>query len=31
MKWMLVVLVFGSHTLETGLLYNSLDECIKAK
>jgi hypothetical protein len=30
MKWMLVVLVFGSP-METGLLYNSLDECLKTE
>jgi hypothetical protein len=31
MKWMLIVLVFGSHPMETGLLYNSLDDCVKAE
>jgi hypothetical protein len=30
MKWMLIVLVFGSP-METGLLYNSLDECLKTE
>jgi hypothetical protein len=30
MKWMLVVLVFGSP-METGLFYNSLDECLKTE
>jgi hypothetical protein len=30
MKWMLVVLVFGTP-METGLLYGSLDECLKAE
>jgi hypothetical protein len=30
MKWMLVVLVFGSP-METGLLYSSLDECLKTE
>ena len=30
MKWMLVVLVFGVTPMETGLIYNSLDECLKA-
>ena len=29
MKWMLVVLVFGVSPMETGLVYNSLDECLK--
>ena len=29
MKWMLIVLVFGSHPMETGLLYSSLDDCVK--
>jgi hypothetical protein len=31
MKWMLIVLVFGSHPMETGLFYNSLDDCVKAE
>ena len=31
MKWMLIVRVFGSHPLDTGLLSNSLDECMKAE
>jgi hypothetical protein len=31
MKWMLIVLVFGAHAMETGLIYNSLDECMKAE
>ena len=30
MKWMLVVLVFGSP-MQTGLLYSSLDECLKTE
>jgi hypothetical protein len=30
MKWMLVVLVFG-NPMQTGLLYNSLDDCLKAE
>ena len=30
MKWMLIVLVFG-NPMQTGLLYNSLDECLKAE
>jgi hypothetical protein len=31
MKWMLVVLVFGVTPMETGLSYNSLDDCLKAE
>jgi len=31
MKWMLVVLVFGVSPMETGLVYNSLDECLKTE
>ena len=31
MKWMLIVLVFGVTPIETGLFYNSLDECLKAE
>ena len=31
MKWMLFVLVFGSHPVETGLLFDSLDACLKAE
>jgi hypothetical protein len=30
MKWMLIVLVFGSHPMETGLLHSSLDDCGKS-
>ena len=30
MKWMLVVLAFGVP-MQTGLVYNSLDECLKAE
>jgi hypothetical protein len=30
MKWMLVVLAFG-NPMQTGLVYNSLDECLKAE
>src|ERR1051325_7194717 len=31
MKWMLIVAVFGGTPMETGLVYNSLDECLKAE
>jgi uncharacterized protein YgiB involved in biofilm formation len=31
MKWILIVLVFGSTPMETGLVYNSVDECLKAE
>jgi hypothetical protein len=31
MKWMLVVVVFGLTPVKTGLLFNSLEECLKAE
>ena len=31
MKWMLVVLVFGTTPMQTGLVYNSLHECLEAE
>ena len=31
MKWMLVVLVFGSHPVETNLFFDSIDACLKAE
>ena len=31
MKWMLFVLVFGTHPVETNLLFDSLDACLKAE
>jgi hypothetical protein len=31
MKWMLFVLVFGSHPVETNLLFDTLDACLKAE
>ena len=31
MKWMLFVLVFGSHPVETDLLFDNLDACLKAE
>jgi hypothetical protein len=31
MKWMLLVLVFGTTPIETGLIFDSLDDCLKAE
>ena len=31
MKWMLFVLVFGSHPVETNLFFDSIDACLKAE
>jgi hypothetical protein len=31
MKWMLFVLVFGSHPVETNLFFDTLDACLKAE
>ena len=31
MKWMLLVLIFGTFPVETGLLFNDLDECLNAE
>jgi len=31
MKWMLFVLVFGSHPVETNLIFDNLDACLKAE
>ena len=31
MKWMLFVLVFGSYPVETNLVFDSLDACLKAE
>ena len=31
MTWMLVVLVFGTHPVETNLLFDNLDACLKAE
>jgi hypothetical protein len=31
MKWMLFVLVFGSYPVETNLLFDNLDACLKAE
>jgi hypothetical protein len=29
MKWMLFVLVFGSHPVETNLFFDTIDGCLK--
>jgi hypothetical protein len=31
MKWMLFVLVFGTHPVETDLIYDNIDACLKAE
>jgi hypothetical protein len=31
MKWMLFVLVFGNHPVETNLIFDNLDACLKAE
>ena len=31
MKWMLIVVVYGTMPVQTGLIYNSLDECLVAE
>jgi hypothetical protein len=31
MKWMLFVLVFGSHPVETNLFFDTLDACLKGR
>ena len=31
MKWMLFVLVFGSHPVETNLFFDTIDACLKAE
>lgn len=31
MKWMLIIVVFGSAPVKTNLIYDSLDECLKAE
>ena len=31
MKWMLFVLVFGTHPVETNLIYDNLDACLNAE
>ena len=31
MKWTLIVVVFGTMPVETNLIFNSLDDCLKAE
>ena len=31
MKWMLIAVVFGTTPIETGLLFDSIDECLKTE
>jgi hypothetical protein len=31
MKWMLIVMVFGAAPVKTDLLFDSLDDCLKAE
>ncbi len=31
MKWLLVVMVFGTTPIETDLVYDTLDQCLKAE
>jgi hypothetical protein len=31
MKWMLLVFAFGTSMVRTGLVYDSLDDCVKAE
>lgn len=31
MKWMLVVMVFNTTPVETGLMFNTLDDCYRAE
>jgi hypothetical protein len=31
MKWMLIVIVYGTMPVETGLLYDDLDACYRAE
>ena len=31
MKWTLIVVVFGTMPVETDLIFNSLDDCLKAE
>lgn len=31
MKWMFVVIVFGTMPVKTDLLFDSIDECLKAE
>ncbi len=31
MKWMLVIVVFGTYAVKTDLIFDRLDECLKAE
>ena len=31
MKWMLLVFAFGTSMVRTGLVYDNLDDCVKAE
>ena len=31
MKWTLIVVVFGTMPVETDLIFNSLDDCLRAE
>jgi len=31
MKWMLVIIVFGTHPVKTDLVFDSLDKCLEAE
>jgi hypothetical protein len=31
MKWMLLVLIFGTIPVKTGLLFDSIEDCLKAE
>ena len=31
MKWMLLVLIYGTIPVKTGLVFGTIDECLKAE
>ena len=31
MKWMLLVLIYGTIPVKTGLLFDTIDDCLKAE
>jgi hypothetical protein len=31
MKWMLLVLIYGTIPVETGLVFDTIDDCLKAE
>ena len=31
MKWMLVVMIFGSHAVKTDVIFDTLDKCLAAE